>query len=232
MRWPVVVTVSPQDPIRLGFAFSVLAYWTRHAQADVHVISIGYDPTPEARRLWEWCKDMRPDWYWLNLTAEGSQRERHIIAVEIAAKAGARYVWSADDDVMPRPECDLDVAAALMDAHPEYAVVALDLPSCPLPHGADGGHSGPIVEAGGVGGLRALRVDAFRDFAWPAMDPRMGGRYDVTLCTAVRTMLGKKVGAFGDAAPRHLRAMHLGEYLSTFEWPYPVARSYPRRWDE
>lgn len=76
----------------------------------------------------------------------GSQRQRHIEAVRIGVAAGARYAISVDDDIWPRPEMDLDVAAALMDAHPEFWLAAVHLPSCHLPHGADGAHSAPIVE--------------------------------------------------------------------------------------
>ena len=230
MTWPVVITVGGYagDPIRKGFALAVLGSWVKHQQADVRVINGGFgdeflDLAAHA--------DLEMPPRIGTLFPENRQRDRHIMAVKYAASVGARWVWDCDDDCLPRPEMDLDVAAALLDAHPEVWLAAVHLPSCPMPHGADGAHTGPLVETGAVGGLRVLRVDAFRNFAWPALDPRMGGRYDATWCQAIRAA-GGKVAFFGDGAPRHLRAQHLGEFVSTFEWPYPRARTYPRKWDE
>ena len=228
MKWPVVITVGGHDAVRAGFALAVLASWARHAQANVHVLDGGItEPFLACTRAWEIPWRGHVDQF----AGPELQRRRHMRAVEIAAELGARWVWSADDDCLARPEMDLDVAAALLDARPDVWLAAVHLPSCPMPHGADGAHTGPLVETGAVGGLRVLRVDKFRDFAWPALDPRMGGRYDATWCQAIRAA-GGKVAFFGDGAPRHLRAQHLGEFVSTFEWPYPRARSYPRKWDE
>lgn len=229
MRWPVVLTVGGHDAVRAGFALAVLASWSRHQQADVHLLDGGMTDA-FWHTLDEWDIPYGTT-YREPLPKAELQRARHIKAIEIAAAAGARFCLSADDDVLPRPEMDLDVAAALMDGRPDLWMAAVDLPSCPLPHGADGAHSPPLIETGSVGGLRIIRVDVFKSFVWPAMDPRMGGRYDVSLCQGIRAA-GGKVGAFGDGAPKHLRAQHLGEFVSTFEWPYPLATRYPRKWNE
>lgn len=229
MKYPVVLTVGGHDAVRAGFALAVLATWSRHAQADVAILDGGISAA-FYRTLSAW-PEMGFRILGFELPKAELQRARHMRALEIGRDLGARYVIAADDDCLPRPELDLDVAAALMDGRPDIWLAAVDLPSCPLPHGADGAHSPPLVETGSVGGLRIFRVDAFRDFVWPAMDPRMGGRFDVTLCEAIRAA-GGKVGAFGDGAPKHLRAQHLGEFVSTFEWPYPLATRYPRKWDE
>ena len=237
--YPVAWTTNAVDPLRVAMAAHSMLYWLAHRQATLWAFDVaevwtkrlrvavlamadGAGVYAAARALAVEARDV-----------DGSQRARHVEAVDLAAGVGARYVWSVDDDVVPRPECDLAVAAALMDAHPDYWLVALDLPSCPLPHGADGAHGPPIQEAGAVGACRILRVDALRGFAWPAMEPRYGPRYDLTLCAAIRAA-GGKVGFFGDGAPRHLRATHLGEFASTLHPHYArlAGAGFPRRWDE
>lgn len=242
MRYPVFLTVRADDPIRAGHAFSVASYWLRNRQVETLVII-----AVEADRRFFEILDL---WDLLqfdgsiairNIPIEGSQKRRHVIALEESRAVGAEWFVQCDEDILPLPEFDLDVAVDLarqarapsarfgIDRGAEFGMVALALPDCHLTHLVDPEAKQyaqrPVEVVGAAGGCRIMST-AIDPAKLPFYDQRMRG-YDCPLAEGIREQ-GMAVGYYTDAAPRDCRAVNLSGPLSSV-WPQlAVPEEFPR----
>ena len=209
-RWPVFLTTRAVDKIRVGLAVAVISYWSRHLDADLTVLDCGASPS---LRACLYCLGMTSV-KWVEFPAEDSQRQRHAIAARLAAEARAEHYIQTDDDLLPRVSLSLGLAVDLMRLYPDFAMVSLSLPNCPLGGHVDrhyGQGTGPVSECGAAGGVRFCRTAAFASLDFPPRRPEeYGPGYDIPLAEGLRAA-GYKVGFYGDGSPGTLRATHLAE---------------------
>ena len=221
MKVPVYLTVSARDPMRLGMALCTSAFWSRHSQADLRIVSVAGGHA----RLLRVASSAGLALLAANVSEiplAGSQMRRHVVAAEDSSGSWA-YV-SADEDVLPRPEADLRLMLDYAEMHPRFGMIALSLPDCPLHHEDPGfpGPRQPVMECGAAGGVRLMRREAVAGMEWPPPDPGVPG-YDVPLAEALRAR-GWRVGFFTDG---RLRANHLGGCYSTVWAPHTLDGSLP-----
>ena len=232
MTWPVFITTgSPApDDLRGIVAAAVVLYWLRHREAGpVVVLDAG---APEV--TWSTLRGLGylagRDFHVVHLPIDDSQRQRHVVAHQLAVTFKADYYAATDDDIVPRPEFSLATAFALMDLDPSFALVCALLRSCDVPHvvagTVPGQESQPIAECGAAGGLRLWRSDVA--LSRPPPDPSAPRSYDRPLCQAVRDV-GRKVGYFTTASPRSLRVAHFPGAAYSTVWPdLAVPHVFPR----
>ena len=137
----------------------------------------------------------------LGVSAFEFQKERRVWAEKYST--GPYYVVTDDDCVPPLGEW-LSEATAIMDRHPEFAILSLMPENATIqrwtPENYDAFEDDEVMEHIDVGGVRVCRKGMLTE--WPEQTKRT---YDREQCTAIRDK-GFRCGYY-----RHITQVHLGE---------------------
>jgi len=242
-KYPVFITVASDDVIRIGLALSVISFWSRHAHVSKVVLICAEPPHKFFEVLT--AAGIRMDGDKLAVSyigRKGSQKHRHVTALANAKLLAADYFVQTDDDILPHPGMDLNVAFDLMRQARDtgdrgfgvegakYGMVAADLPTgCHFPHVYDPKQTtmpqAAILTAGAVGGLRFM-ASAIDETQLPDYEEKMYG-YDTHIADGIRAQ-GMAIGFFSDAAPKILRSVNCAGQFSCV-WPHlRFGETFPR----